>query len=344
MFSLIEGLFVTQILPASLVRRALPALTALALTAFAAQAATLDGVPVDVANKSEPVLCAEKDNVTLTLTSPEVRSFRIEAAHPAYIGALAMDRFAADWTACDMTGDPVFPAQPRRITFYESIDLWLVGYTFPGFWRPADVPFRVGDRVEHGLHLVQVWMLSKDRSEEVLVVYPPDGYWRARPLPPSHLRWSAYGSSFLVGPIEEAGRPVVKLKEIAFDPATRSFNLSFAQGGTARLAITKADDEAQVLDVTFDPPIQGKPFAALRSMYITEFNSDVARVAVRGPNSPGWEETTIMGFKGAKATDLWAGRLVPSRHNTSAPDMIFNGFSKSTKPAGRPTSDISENK
>ena len=33
-----------------------------------------------------------------------------------------------------------------------------------------------------------------------------------------------------------------------------------------------------------------------------------------------------MGFKGAKATDLWAGRLVPSRHNTSAPDMRFGGF------------------
>ena len=33
-----------------------------------------------------------------------------------------------------------------------------------------------------------------------------------------------------------------------------------------------------------------------------------------------------MGFRGAKATDVWTGRLVPSRHNTSAPDMIFNRF------------------
>jgi hypothetical protein len=33
-----------------------------------------------------------------------------------------------------------------------------------------------------------------------------------------------------------------------------------------------------------------------------------------------------MSFGRARATDVWAGRLVPSRHNTSAPDMIFNRF------------------
>ena len=68
----------------------------LLLAATAARAASLDGLAVDVANGSEPVLCAEKDNVTLTLTNPQVRAFRIEAAHPAYIGTLAVDRFAPD--------------------------------------------------------------------------------------------------------------------------------------------------------------------------------------------------------------------------------------------------------
>jgi hypothetical protein len=49
-------------------------------------AASLDAVPVTVTNESEPVLCAEKDNITIKVTSPEVRRFRIEAAHPPYIG------------------------------------------------------------------------------------------------------------------------------------------------------------------------------------------------------------------------------------------------------------------
>ncbi len=77
--------------------------------------------------------------------------------------------------------------------------MWVVGHVFPAFWRPATVPVKIGDRVEHGLHLIQLWMRVNERSEEMLVVYPPDGYWRARPLPPKHLGWTAYGSSFMVG-------------------------------------------------------------------------------------------------------------------------------------------------
>ncbi len=55
---------------------------------------------VEVTNASEPVLCAEKDNVTLNLASKDVRRFRIEAAHPAYIGTIQRDSFEADWTGC----------------------------------------------------------------------------------------------------------------------------------------------------------------------------------------------------------------------------------------------------
>ncbi|OYY21905.1 MAG: hypothetical protein B7Y65_04560, partial [Azorhizobium sp. 35-67-15] len=57
------------------------------------------------------------------------------------------------------------------------------------------------------------------------------------------------------------------------------------------------------------------------------FNADVARVAWRAPGLKGWGEGDIMDFKGGPVLDLWAGRLVPSRHNTSAPDMVFGPFS-----------------
>jgi hypothetical protein len=288
------------------------------------------GIAVDVINRSEPQLCAEKDNVSILFQSPEARRFTIEAAHPNYINALQRDNWDADWTNCDMTGDPSFPAQPRKITFYESIEMWLVGYTFPSFWRKNDVAFRVGDRVERGLHLVQLWVLTKDRSEEVLVVYPPDGYWRARPLPPQHLRWSAYGSSFLVGPIEEeAGRPVVNMKEIAFDPATKTFTLSYVDGSTGTLKMAGLDDNRMTLDVDLGRAVSGgRPFAALRSMYVTEFNADAARIAVKEPTAKGWREENVMAFGRALASDAWIGRLVPSRHNTSAPDMVFHHFGK----------------
>jgi hypothetical protein len=295
--------------------------------AATAQAASLDGIAVEVTNASEPVLCAEKDNVTVNLASPDVRRFRVQALHPAYIGALTQDRHGPDFTACqELSRETTEIRAPRQVTFYEDVETWLTGTTFTNFWRPHDVPFRVGERVERGLHVVQLWVRRDERAEEVLVIYPGDGYWRIRPLPPAHMRWSAYGSSFLVGPVETEGRPVVNIKEIAFDPKTRSFKLSFARGGSATLKVETLDRDQLVLDVTFDQPVSGRPFAALRSMYVTETNADVARIALREPDAKGWREEPIMAFGRAKATDLWTGRLVPSRHNTSAPDMIFSRF------------------
>jgi hypothetical protein len=302
-------------------------LLALALVSPAA-AATLDGLAVDVRNDSEPVLCAEKDNVTLTFASPEVRRFRIEAHHPAYIGALREDRFAPDFTACppDLTRATTEVKPPRRVTFYEDVETWVTGYNFPAFWRPHDVPFRIGDRVERGLHVVQLWVRRDERAEEVVVIYPGDGYWRIRPLPPRHLGWSAYGSSFLVGPVVVEERPLVKLKAIEFDPAAKTFRIDFEAGGSATLRLDALDRDRLALDVTLDRAVGGGPFAALRSMYVTEFNADVARVAVREDGAPAWREEPVMGFKGARATDVWTGRLVPSRHNTSAPDLVFREF------------------
>jgi hypothetical protein len=295
---------------------------------FSAAPAKAEPLAVEVTNASEPVLCAEKDNVTLNLASKDVRRFRIEAAHPSYIGTIQRDSFEADWTGCTATGDPKAgpPQPPKRTTLYEDIELWVVGLTFPDFWRPATATVRIGDRVEKGVHLLQVWMIRPMGGEEVAVLYPQDGYWRLRPLAPAGMAPTAFGSSFLVGPVEIDGRPIVRIKEVAFDPKARTFTLAFERGGSATVRMATTDQNRNVLDVAFDKPVEGRPFAALRSMYVTEFNNDAARIAVRERGARGWREDGIMTFKRATATDVWAGRTTPSRHNTSAPDMVFSGF------------------
>jgi hypothetical protein len=299
------------------------------------RAASLDGLAVEVVNRSEPVLCAEKDNVTIAISSGSVRSFRIEAAHPVYSATLQRDSAEADWTACDLSSDPAFKpaAPPRRATIYEEIELWIVGYTFETFWRPATATVRIGDRVVKDLHLIQLWMLRPNGGQEVLVLYPQDGYWRVRPFSPEGTSFTAYGSSFLIGPIEQAsGRPMVRISEVAFDPKTRTFTLQFARGGSAQLKVVDVNQARSALDVVFDRPVAGRPFAMLRSMYVTEFNNDVARIAVREKGAKGWREENIMRFDKATATDIWAGRLVPSQHNTSSPDVVFNSFSDTGEP------------
>ena len=305
----------------------------LAATAIA-QGVDPNQIAVQVLNKSTPELCAERDNVELDFVSPEVRSFRLQAVHPAYIGTIAVDRWAPDFTACDMTHDPNFKADnSRRVTFYETPDFWLTGYTFPSFWRPNNVPVKVGDRVENGLHLIQVWMRHRERAEEVLVLYPPDGYWRARPMPFRDMRWTAYGSSFLIGPVEVQERPIVAIKEIGFDPESKTFTLQFARGGEAKIRLDTIDDERNILDISYSGAMpENTPFASMRSMYTTEFNADVARVAWRTLNGTGWGESPVMAFQGGAASELWAGRQTPSLHNLSAPDMVFGKFSKQAAP------------
>ncbi|MGL4281462.1 MAG: hypothetical protein ACRCS0_13940 [Albidovulum sp.] len=309
-------------------------------TALSARAASLDGLAVDVINESEEVLCAEKDNVAIAFANKDVRSFRIEAAHPVYLSAGMRDNFEADWTACDMSADPsyVAPGQPRKVTLYEETEMWVVGYAFPAFWRPSTAKVRIGDRVEEGLHLLQVWLLRTDGAEEVLVLYPQDGYWRPRPMTPPTMRNTGYGSSFLVGPIDREERPHVKFKEVSFDPKTRTFTLQFEKGGSATVRMAKVDSNRMALDVAFDKGIENGPFAMLRSMYVTEFNNDMARVAVREREAKGWREENIMQFKKAHATDIWMGRLSPSQHNTSSPDVVFNSFSDGPYPK-RPKSE-----
>lgn len=291
----------------------------------AAQAA--DPLAVDVVNQSEPTLCAETDNVYLKLQSAGARRFTVEAVHPAYAGTILTDHWAPDFTNCDIAKDPSFKFQPRRVTIYETPEWWLVGYTLDSFWRANQVPVRVGDRVENGLHLLQLWTRGANRPEEVLVLYPADGYWRARPMPPSNLGWSAYGSSFLIGPIETEKRPFVDIKDIAYEPTTKTFTLDFVRGGAATLSVAKLDNERIVLNVALSQ--NGgtqRPFAALRSMYVSQDNSDVARIGWRAKGSQVWHHEPVMEFKRANAAELWTGRLTPSRHNTSAPDMVFRDF------------------
>jgi hypothetical protein len=291
-----------------------------------------DALAVEIVNASEPTLCAEKDNVYLKMQSAEARRFTVEAVHPAYAGTILMDRFAPDFAKCDMTNDPVFKFQPRRVTMLENQEWRLVGYTFESNWRPNQVPVRVGNRIENGLHLLQLWTRRDGRDEEVLVLYPADGYWRARPLPPANLGWSAYGSSFLIGPVETESRPFVDIKDVTYDPASLTFTLNFVRGGAATLRVEKLDDERIVLDVNLSQTFGAqRPFAALRSMFVSEGNSDVARIGWRAKDSQAWRQEPVMEFSRANAAELWTGRLVPSRHNTSAPDMVFRDFHAAAK-------------
>ena len=295
---------------------------------FAAAAHCLAApLEVEFVDASRPTACAEEDNVYVKLVGAPVASFRITAEHPPYIAEVRTDSTAPDFTDCDMSSDPSFAFTPRSTVLHEDASIRLVGHVFATNWRPESVEFRVGERIERGLHLVQLIRRLPARDVEMLVVYPADGYWRPKPLPPGSLPDTAYGSSFLVGPVEEDGRPFVAIRSLTFEPETLTFRLVFRDGSRGVLSVAEASAERLALSIALDPPVvPGRPFAALRSMFIATAQADVALArwegGVRGPG-----QGPVIGFGSAGARSARFGRVEPSRHNLSAPDLVFDAFS-----------------
>jgi hypothetical protein len=302
------------------------ALTACAcLGAFLAHCA-FAAVAVDFVNASRATRCAEEDNVYVKIMGSGVTSFRISAEHPRYIAAVRKDSTAPDFSTCDMSHDPSYHFEPRKVTLYEDAKIRLVGHSFANFWRRDVVDFFVGAKNEPGLHLVQLVKRSPHSEVEILVVYPADGYWRVKPLPPRALADTAYGSSFLFGPIEEEVRPYVAIRSIAFEPATMSFRLSFRNGTRGVLTVAKLTDAKTTLAVVLDPAVPTEqPFAALRSMFVTPAQADVA-LAAWTKGKTGLVSAPILEFNKINARSARFGREQQSHHNLSAPDLVFYRF------------------
>ena len=78
--------------------------------------------------------------------------------------------------------------------------------------------------------------------------------------------------------------------------------------------------------MTIDPPVPaGRPFAALRSMFVREDNADVA-IARHPADGPAAVRAPILGFGGFTASSARFGREAPSDHNLGAPDTVFRDF------------------
>ena len=281
-----------------------------------------------VQNLSEPTLCAEFDNVYYTLANSKVGRFEIDVSAPVYLRDMKTDSTGPDFANCEaMKDDPKHTFTPKKLTLFEDGRIRVVGHTYAESWRSRGAEVMVGDIDESDLHLVQ-WFEKVDGAfREFLVVYPFDGYWRAKPIPTEAFPEAAYGTSFLVGPIEQQHRPIVDIVKLKIDPVARSFQMTFAKGGVGEIRIRSVDRERVVLDVSLDgvPATDpATPFAGIRSMFVTPTNADAARVNWR--TAAGLYNDEIMRFKGANAREVRFDRIELSRHNTSAPDVTFRGF------------------
>jgi hypothetical protein len=285
-----------------------------------------------VSNDTHATACAEEDNVSLNLDGAGIRRFRVEALPPAYLASIEQDRTAPDFSGCNFDGsthptDPRYAFTERRAVLHDGPRWQIVGITLPSFWRPERVPVRVDGRADRGFHMIQVFAKTGAKPLEALVMYPSDGYWRIKPLPPARFGDGVYGSSFVMGPVEQAGRPVARIASIAIETRPLAFKLKFANGGEAKVDVREISEARTTLDVAMKPGRrQGPRFAVLRSMYVAPDNADMSEVAWRTAPNGTEQRKPLPEVRTLQAADVRFGRSVPSRHNTSAPDIRFGGF------------------
>lgn len=322
-------------MPVSIAARLAPrapaaAFLALLLTTGAASAAP---VAATVENATTATACAEEDNVSMVLRGGGIRKMRIEALQPSYLGSIGNDVTAPDFSGCNFDGgahptDPAHRFRKRTVVLLDNAQWRIVGMTLPTFWRPARVPVQVGTRHDRGFHLLQVFKKENGKALEAIVLYPSDGYWRLKPLPEARFGDGVYGSSFLLGPVEQAGRPVVNIASIRVVPKPLAIHLRFADGGSAVARVTEISRARTALDVTLSQPTASakQPFAVLRSMYVTPDNADMSEVRWQASPQAAEQVLPLPEVKTLNATQVRFGRSLPSKHNTSAPDIAFSGF------------------
>lgn len=306
--------------------------TALAASVLVGAAASAAPLRATVENGTTPTACAEEDNVSLVLRGEGIRRLRIEALQPSYLASIGNDVTAPDFSGCNFDGgehptDPAHRFEPRTVVLLDNAQWRIVGMTLASFWRPQRVPVRVGTVSDRGFHLLQVFRKEDGKALEALVLYPSDGYWRIKPLPEARFGDGVYGSSFLLGPVAQAGRPVVDIASIRIVPKPLSIHLRFARGGSAVANVEEISRERTALDVRFSAPTrEARPFAVLRSMYVTPDNADVSEVRWQAAPEAPPVATPLPEVKTLEGTQFRFGRSLPSKHNTSAPDIFFGGF------------------
>jgi hypothetical protein len=297
---------------------------ALCLTATRVAAAP---VAVTVQDKGVTTRCAEEDNVYAAMRAPGVRRFTVEARHPAYAADLTADASAPDFQGCAITARQDFRFRPRQATLYRDARVMVRGVTYPAYWRPTSVEVEVAGRRDAGFHLIQLFQKDRGRWQEVVVLHAADGYWRLRPLPLPQFKGAVYGTSFLLGPVEESSRPYVRIRKVEVDPRARRFTVLFDKGGQPALTVAALDHQALKADVELDPPVEsGRPFLAVRSMWVAGDDTDSGDLRWTSPAGE-TRSAPAVGFGQVQALAVGFVKAVPSRHNTSAPDLRFSGFS-----------------
>jgi len=160
---------------------------------------------------------------------------------------------------------------------------------------------------------------------QIFVLYA-NGYARIIPQPPAGREERVcFGASMIIGPAaEDPLFPITPIDRLEIDPQKMTIKVRYTNGSSAVLQLQAEPGKTtvRVTEVTYDTVTT--PFVTMRSMWVTDDNSDVAQI--QAASSPGVMQTYTIDPKHEEWTtlpsDSWVfSRPTYSRHNTSSPDF-----------------------
>jgi hypothetical protein len=270
-------------------------------------------------NCSTATLCAEQDNVNVALTG-SVRSFVVEATHPTY--QVGTDDCTPNFRDCPDPSAPMYPFAPHVYKLFDDGETVIEAVREASWWRPRGMSARVdaGD-AESDIHYVCVSrkVLGANEWPQFMVLYM-DGNMRLIPHPPVGRTRVCFGSSVIIGPAAVADRPIAEIASVRYLSSSKTMEITYREGGSARLALQDVSRQRARVVVTVNYPTDAEPFATFRSMFVENGNADVDHVRWTEPEGT-QHDAPIAEFRGGEGTTWLFHRTTRSRHNTSAPDI-----------------------
>jgi hypothetical protein len=269
-------------------------------------------------NRSTVTTCSEESNINIPL-SGVVTSFVVEATHPAYA-------FSDDNCERDPSGCPALPANnpnAAQITkLYDDGETVIEAVTDPGWWRPKGMGVSVDKGQEaSNAHYLRIYRRSEEKeSWPQFLVFYSDGSMRLDPQPPLGKQNVCFGSSVIIGPAAVADKPYADVIYARYVSLIKRLIIVYKNGGQATLDLSKVNRQKARVRVSVNYPTDKLPFATFRSMYVEPDKADVDNVRWTEPGGIK-HELDIMTFTNAVGRDFLFYRGVPSKHNTSAPDI-----------------------
>jgi len=216
----------------------------------------------------------------------------------------------------------------------QGLDLYDDGDVAVRVMKVSGWPFKSGmtvnieggpSRPDH--HFIQfLKRADEDHAPPQIFVLYANGYARIiPPQPAGREERVCFGASMIIGPAaEDPLFPITPIERLDIDPQKMTIKVRYKNGSSAMLQLQAEPGKTtvRVTDVTYDTVTA--PFVTMRSMWVADDNSDVARIqAASSPGvmqsytiDPTHEEWTTL------PSDSWFFyRPTYSCHNSSAPDF-----------------------